>query len=255
MLSLRARPATDGGFDSDLFHLCPDKPAKVAMNLRYSTRRLEAIRATVTPSQHIAHVDDLEPGQKVVALCRESVRCNKAHLDDQESNLRRRGFDVIGVFKEVAPADAEDRTTSELAAIKAKEANAVLVAESTNRFVRGYCYRRGEGDKPRRIAVAPNVIEFERALALFHGAKLATLWHPDLSEKEVRKLQSSRGQRGNRGGRPAVPVSKKRWRELKAAEAVKLRLDGLSLRKISRALSVPCSTVRDWIEDAQYQGC
>ena len=133
----------------------------------------------------------------VIWNCRVSIPCNKGHLDDQDSNLtwelERKGFDVVGIYKEVASADAEDRTTLELAALNAKEAKTVLVSESTDRYVRGFCCKR-EADKPRRIAVPPNVMQFERFLALVHGAKIATLWHPDLSEKEVRKLQSERCQ-------------------------------------------------------------
>jgi len=215
---------------------------------RYSTRRIEAIRTTTKASEYIAHVDDLEPGQKVVVYCRVSILCNKGHLDDQDSNLtwelERKDFDVVGIFKELASADAEDRITLELAALKAKEAKAVLVAESTDRYVRGFCCKR-EADKPRRIAVPPNVIQFERFLALVHGTKIATLWHPDLSEKEVRKLQSNRGQKGHRGGRP--PMTKKRRRELKAPVAVKLRQDGLSWRQIGNTLKEPWRTAKDWV--------
>jgi DNA invertase Pin-like site-specific DNA recombinase len=224
------------------------------MKKKYSTRLLEAIRTPAKASNYIAHVDHLQPC-RVVVLCRVSIPCNKGHLDDQDSNLswefERMGFDIVGVFKEVASGDAEDRITLELAALKAKELGAVLVAESTNRFVRSFCYKREdilrEVEKPRRIAISPNVMDFERFLDLVHGAKLATLWHPDLSEKEIRKLQSKRGQKGHRGGRPAVPLTNKRRRELKASLAVKLRQDGLSWRQIGKALNVPWRTSKDWV--------
>jgi hypothetical protein len=190
----------------------------------------------------------------VVAFCRESIPSNKRHLDDQESNLtwelERMGFDVVGVFKVVALADAEDRIKLEIAALTAKEANAILVAESTNRFVRGFCHKREAlrgNDKPRRIAISPNVMDFGRFLDLVHGAKIATLWYPDLSEKEVRKRQSKRGQKGHHGGRPLGPMTKKRRRELKSVEAVKLRQDGLSWRQIGKALKEPWRTTKDWV--------
>jgi len=214
------------------------------MKRKYSTQRQDAIRTIPKASNYIAHVDNLEPGP-IVAFCRESIPRNEGHLDDQELNLRsleRRGFNVIGVFKPLGSADAEDRVKLEIAAFKAKQAKAVLVAESTDRYVLGFRYGH---HKPRR-PVPPNVIEFERFLDLVHGAKIATLWHPDLSEKEVRRLQSNRGQKGNRGGRPAVPLTRKRRRELKAPVAVKLRQDGLSWRQIGKALNVPWRTSKDW---------
>ncbi len=195
-------------------------------------------------SQHLAHVDNLKPG-RVVIYCRVS-RWHQ-NLEKQAANVtcefEKMGFDVVTVLVEVASADAEDRVKLELAAIKAKQAEAILVAASTDRFLRGF---RLDGEN-RRITVSPNALDWERFLALVDGAKLATLRPPDMDWRKVRGFQTKQGE----AGRPPGPMTKKRRRELKAPEAVKLRQDGLSLRKISRALSVPCSTVRDWIEDAQ----
>src|SRR5204863_2534724 len=104
-------------------------------------------------------------------------------------HLEIMGFDVVAAFIEVVPANGNDEDQFQiklgLAAFKAKAAGAVLVARSTNRFIRSFGYH----PKTNPDAL-PNVLEFDRFLDLLDGAKLATLWHPDLSEKQVRELES-----------------------------------------------------------------
>lgn len=214
---------------------------------KYSQRRIEATKTIATASQHIFHLSALKPGP-VVLLCRESQRHQRQHLEHQEAELNlqldRMGCEGIAVYKETASGWAEDRFKLELAAVRAKEAGAVLVAESTCRFIRGF---RLKGTKKN---VPPSILEFHRLKTLVDGARLATLLHPDTPENEVRKYQTKRGQTwsGNRGGRPKVQMTNKQRRKLKMPKALALHEAGRSYREIGKSLGVAWSTIRDWIK-------
>jgi len=225
----------------------------------YSSRRIEAIRTIATASHYIAHIDDLPPGP-VVLFLRVSTpgQERKGHLDHQESKLRQlkdRGFDIIGVFRETGAGWAAVRVRFETAAAISKDGGATLVAESSGRFIRTYRYgervkearqRRGER---KTVHLLPNVAEYEALLALVDGAALATLHHPNMPEAEVRGEESKRGQAatGNRGGRPKGKMSKKQRRELNMPKVVELRKSGLSFRAIGEKLGIAWSTTWAWM--------
>ena len=220
------------------------------MNNKYSTRRLEAIRTTAKAFQYISHIYDLEPGPVVLYL-RVSAPTQKDDLPHQRINLEmeveKRGFTVIAVFEETASGWMDHRTGFGLAILKGRAANAVLVAESLNRFWRCWRYRSERKMPPL------NIFEIKRLMAEADGVQLATLFHPDTPPKKEHGQQTKRGQvgKGNYGGRPVERFPKKARRLAKKPKAIASRKEGFSYRCISRQLNIPWSTIRDWTEGIQ----
>jgi hypothetical protein len=216
---------------------------------RCATRRAEALRTNATASSFVTHVDAGEPG-RVILYLRVSSPAQADRLTTQEENLRRqlenKGCSVVAVYREIGSGWAEDRTKLERAALRATEVGAVLAAESVCRFLRSFSYQEDR-------KALPNMFDMARLVDLVHGAKLATLLHPDTDWKLVRGHQSQQGQvaSGCRGGRPRQnrPGYKKATRQLKLPEVMALYREGLSYRAIGRVAVLPWSTVRDWIKN------
>jgi hypothetical protein len=85
------------------------------------------------------------------------------------------------------------------AAARAKDEGAVLLAESTCRFLRAANYNH----KTNRNA-KPTTQDFRDLLRLTGNVTLATRLHPDASQHKVRSRQTKRGHKtqGQKGGRP-----------------------------------------------------
>jgi DNA invertase Pin-like site-specific DNA recombinase len=196
----------------------------------------------------IKWANELKPGDKVLLCCRVSShkQCSEHNLADSEANLRReadqRQLVVVDTYCHLG--SGWDRGWLCLAADKAKEQGATLLAESTDRFARHPAYHSSE---------CPNVrartSELDDLRWWTLGVELATVLHPDTPASEVRSYQRRRGQheKGSFGGRPGLPGYKKRRRQKKLPEVLELNKRGASLRTIVAETGLAKSTVADWI--------
>lgn len=207
---------------------------------------------TARASEYVDHIENLD-ATDVVLSCRVSggAQHRKGNLADQVKSNRRviekHGATVHEVYRCIESGwDNDhwmDRPTLAAAATKAKELDAVLVFESLSRLIRSIEYHPS-----RNPNAQPTKAEMEKVMAITQGAKLATIAHPDATPGEERSVQTQRGQqeKGRKGGQP---ISKKRRREIRKPEAIKLWLAGEKTARIARILEVPVSTVRDWLKD------
>lgn len=224
------------------------------MKNKYATQRVEALRTPATPSKDILHIDRLPPGTPVVLLGRASTQTNRQEKspEDQIKNLKheleKRSFKIIDDVPEFAARDAEyeHRSKLERALLIAEKHNAVVVAESMDRFIGCFGYRK------RRNPAPLDVFSIRRLLEMAVGVRLATLLHPDAMPDRgaVKAYQTKRGQaaNGNSGGRPVEQFPKKARRVKLMPQAIDLWKAGRSYRKIGRQLKIHWSTVRDWIQ-------
>ena len=126
----------------------------------------------------------------------------------------------------------------------AKAHEAVLIAESPNRFVRSDHYH-----SVTNPTAQANALELERLKMWTRGVPMYTVLHPDATFEQERSYETRRGP----CGRPpkASPGSIKRRRESLLPQALELRSQGKSYREIEEVLKVSYSTVRDWIGQAK----
>ena len=158
--------------------------------------------------QFIRHAaDEIHPGDRVFLICRVSGHVQEwnRNLQDAEDNLRDRarmlGAIVVEVEKFVSGEywPSSDPIWLHPIAIRAKEQNAKLFAESTDRFIRSPDYHSRENpDAQARIT------DLEDLARWTDGVTLVTDLHPDASPWQVRSYQRRRGQKykDNFGGRP-----------------------------------------------------
>lgn len=194
---------------------------------------------------------DLPPGALVVLACRVSGRRQRGDtLTGQVAWVRYqialRGVRAVEVVTHVGPG--WDPWWLARAAAIAAEYGAVLVADSTDRFIRSPAY----GGTAQNFQARPT--DLEELSYWTEGVPLMTLLHPDATPAEVRAHQRRRGQwaSGNKGGRPAAHAAgyKKQQREELLPRVVELHHAGLSGRQISADTGVPEATVRRWISEA-----
>ena len=154
---------------------------------------------------------DLTGYNSVVLWVRVSVREQKRrkNLDDQDAALRqatdRYGVDVVRVFRHVGSGwDVLDQLK---AAIDfARKHDAVLVAESVDRFLRHPEFRTDTNPD-----VTPSEEQLEELDRVADGVVLMTLLDPNSEPHEIRSYQRARGQatKGNKGGGDQSPGHKK----------------------------------------------
>lgn len=207
-------------------------------------------------SEHLFHLPALIMAYrilKVVIYCRVSSleQYRSGNLDDQLSNVRRTlerlGVTVVGVFREIATSyeleHPSDRPALVAAVECAKQHGAIVVAESTSRYLRSAAF-----DKFHQDAL-PTVVHFERLKRLTNAAALATLVHPDAEDE--RSYQTKRGQteKGRKGGRPQrkPPGYKKQQKLDLLPEVLGLHGQGASCREISREVGITPMTASRWI--------
>jgi hypothetical protein len=176
------------------------------------------------------------------------------NLNDQKATvlreLARLGIPVIAVYKKIEPGWrlelCPERASLAAAAQRARKHGAILVAESTSRFIRNIDWTTDNQD------AVPTKEEFEQLTNLTGGVPLATILYPGASSGEERGYQSRRGQvaKGRKGGRSPKrkPGYKKQRRLALKPEALRLRRDGCGLGTIAKQLGVPKSTVQCWVE-------
>lgn len=214
---------------------------------------------TVPASRYVHHAKKLaksRPGTKVVLFCRVSTRDqNKTgNLRDQELSLRRAakrlGLVVVDSYHEVTSGWIVDlpfgRTGLTWAAEAAKENDAIVLAESTDRFLRNRKF-----NSKKCPDLLPTKADFEELRRLTWSVTLATLLDPDTHPREVRAYETRRGQKakGKKGGRPKnnPPGYKKRRRASLFPRVVTMHERGASLGEIASAVGVPRSTIQGWV--------
>lgn len=186
----------------------------------------------------------LRPGCFVVLYCRVSSytqRWNgnlKAQRRELQRVAERHGLRVLRCFYEVGSGWRRDREGLQMAATFAAKHNAVLLAESTGRFIRNRNYH-----SELRPEVCPTDRELEDLRADTQGVPLATALHPDTNWRAVRAYESLRG----RNLIPRAPGDKVRRRHRLRKEVLKRAFMEYTQREIARLVGIPRSTVRDWL--------
>jgi hypothetical protein len=158
-------------------------------------------------SDFIDHLPDaVTAGDPVVILCRVSHRnqSKNRNLLGQVQNTRRSvcdlGAEVVAEFSDVASGWVWDERTGFRKAIQlAQRIGATVVAESTDRLIRSKAFHSKSNP-----GAQPTQDEFLMLQRKADGVQLATILHPDTPWREVRGVQSRRGQiaKKRRGGRP-----------------------------------------------------
>ena len=208
-------------------------------------------------SNYIAPVSVIQPGDKMVIYCRvsEHTQNHNGNLNDQELNLRNElaklGAIIVGVVRR--EKSGWDCKWLAEAVEKARAHGAKLVAETTSRFIRNPDYHS------KNAPDAQATKEDLQGLAVWtDGVTLVTLLHPDASAGEERSYQTRRGQdaKGKKGGRPRkqLPGRKKERRRELIQQVLTLDRKGWSRRAIASRISVPKSTIQDWIRRYDRHG-
>jgi hypothetical protein len=194
---------------------------------------------------------DITPGDVVDLWCRVSSphQGRTENPSDQEKELRaaveQRGG-VVGIVTKyegsgkIQRSDFDPNPLSN-AARKAKRRGAILLAESTGRFVRHVHFIPNLDRTP-----SPSDDDLQGLAFWTLGVPLMTLADPDDPIGVVRGRESARGQRqkNRKGGRP---MSKKRRKEEKLEQVLCLHYYGWGYRRIGEYVDVPWRTVKDWI--------
>ncbi len=175
---------------------------------------------------------------------------HKGNLNDQLVSLRQAveayAIPIVCEFKEVGSGWWHERERLDAAARRALDEGAVLLAESTDRFIRSIYY-----DSKRNPSAQPSVPEYEELRRATKGVTLVTILHPDTPWKEVRSYQSKRGQqtKGNKGGRPKINKAgyKKKSRLEKLSRVLRLRKKSASWGDINALTGVAKTTASDWV--------
>ncbi len=207
-------------------------------------------------SDYIEGFEKLQPGDRVVLCCRVSAchpgskQVRNKNLDDQEANLRRavesKGAIGVGVVKH--KGSGIDSYWLGYAVHLAKTLDAILLAESTDRFTRTSIYH--SNDKPDAQA---GLHEFENLEYSTRGVRLMTHLVPDASPSEVRSYQRKRGrkEKGQYGGRPEKRLRGPYGPRPNGSELTKVRSfhkHCYSTRQIARLCHRPQSTIRGWLK-------
>ena len=220
------------------------------MQRKRGRRRSRRQRKQYRPSTYINNIYTIQPGTPVVLWCRVSSGAQSAtgNNADQEAVLRAavesRGGTVVGVVAHAGRiADADDvlcRATN-----LAAQNGAVLLAESTSRFIRHPHYHQN-----LRPHLMPTAVGLRDLRWLCGDVVLVTLLDPDATWQEERAYQSKRGQRrkGKPGGRPTKPKpGYKKLRRLQALPKVRwMKWVGMSNRAIAKSLATNEKNVRRW---------
>jgi hypothetical protein len=182
-----------------------------------------------------------------------SAQAYRRNLDTYEKVLRRKlkklNIPIVGCYREVSSGVVlnYDRVVLVNAAKEAIIQKAVIVAPSTDRFLRNKDF-----NTKTNPYVLPTEAEFEELKKLTGNVPLVTLLHPDMSPRKVRGYVSKWGQKakGNTGGHPILkrPGYKKKRREKELPKVRQLLKKGNNPTEIHRILDIPRSTISGWIE-------
>lgn len=187
-------------------------------------------------------------GIRVVLCCRVSTQSQRNHLPDQVAYLTRIVEAAGGTVVDIVCYEGWGGNPNWLvdAARKAQACGAILLAETTDRFIRSDDYHQSK--RPNSQATEDDL---ELLRMCVGDVTLMTDLPPDETPGNVRSLQSSRGKnaKGNNGGRPKKRKKRiqKRWSIETKAQARQLHAKGFSLRRIAAKLNATVSTVQYWL--------
>jgi len=177
-----------------------------------------------------------------------SLRASQRRMMREMAALK---MEVIAVFREIGSGWQTDLVQRAAAATYAKKHSAILVAESSDRFLRSVYYTK------QNQAVLPSLVEWESFAHETQGVAVATLLDPDMPWNQVRSYQTERGiiEKNAKCGRPVIikPGDKKRRREKLLQRVLWLRFTwNCSYRFIEEETGVPPSTFRCWIKGVRF---
>lgn len=192
--------------------------------------RVEASAADAAAANPVRHAPEIiRTGTPVIIVCRVSVRGQnrRGGLRDQERVLRMKvralGGNVIALKRHTG--NGRNPVWLRGAAAAARVTNAVLLAESDDRFVRCEYY----GSKKHRARGE----DFDFLLEMVQGARLATVVPPGDPERPV---QTCRGL----AARPSTAAEERRTtRDEERLEVLAARAAGLGIRDIARQVFPP----------------
>lgn len=186
------------------------------------------------------------------ARCSGRVQNSRNNALDALAKLRLQvpsHIPIVGEVVEVGPGYVRNgplaRWQFHRACWIARQHDAVVLAECTNRLVRHVKWRSTAPDEH-----PPTDVDLANLSKLAEGVALATAAHPDLPERKQRQMQSQRGQsaKSRTGGRGNALTHRqqrieysRRLRERKAhrnAQFVRMHAAGYSISKIAKALHV-----------------
>ncbi len=216
--------------------------------------RIEVLCTAGTASNYIRDFKLIQRGTKVV-LCLRVSGCTQQqnkNLDDSESFLRKEleqiGAIVVGVIRHVGSGWDPEWL---LPAVRlGKKHGAVLLAESTDRFIRNPYYhsrfwQNGQASE----------LDLQYLRRTVGDATLVTWLHPDATPAEIRSHQRKRGQeaKGNKGGRPKKKKAgyKKELREEWKPQVLLMHREGNSIPDIMRITKLKRRTIYNWIKESK----
>ncbi len=205
----------------------------------------------------VIHPFHVEPGDKVVLLCRVSScqQGKSGNLLGQELHLRRavelRGGVVVGVVKhEWSGRGPEWLGKLAAACNEARRLGATVLAVSTDRFIRSRYFKSTKRRQCQAQAQQHDLMDL--ALAA-NGVRLMTLLDPDAPPVVCRSLlvRCGQGSKGQKGGRPrkpdGTPGYRKRRREELLPRVLELRGQGESLGRIAKLTGLTKRLVQEWV--------
>lgn len=230
----------------------PPKKRKRKCGKSYGSKGISAARRRTLAGDGRKYVskacETLSPGDRVFLLLRVST-CTQDHdgnLDASEKYLRaemkKLGVIVVGVGRYVG--SGYEPFWIGPYAYQAEKLGAKLVAEDLTRLIRSPRYNNRNQDAQAHDRDLQELQYHSR------GVPLATVLDPNASPGECRSHQIKRGQSvKGKGGRPPKETAgyKKKMREKKKPEAVKLYAEGSSVPAICKRLNVARSTVYSWL--------
>ena len=221
---------------------------------RIKVSRVKLPSTIATPSDYIYHLETdykKHPDMVAILYCRVSHRSQKEHLTTYENILRtelkRLGVPVLDCYSEIVSGWEFNRYKLKMAVSKAQDdPRAVILATSTDRFLRASKYKK---EKPDTL---PTVADFESLLEETGDVPLLTLLNPDMSPRKAHTMEIKWGKEANgkvNVGRPKKkkPGYKKKHRQLNIERARELYDSGVSIRDIGSELETPSSTVHGWL--------
>ncbi len=195
-------------------------------------------------------------GDRVILCVRVSRRAQRCagNLADQREALRaavqRAGGVLVGIV--LHTGHGADPGWLAPAANPARLRGALLLAESTDRFIRSPDYH--SADSPDAQAGEEDLA---RLAAVTRGCRLMTLLDPGAPPTEVRSYQRQRGQerkarRGGRGNRAVgaaacSPGATKRRRKTWLRHVLSMYRAGASYGEVSRGTGISKMTCHNWV--------
>lgn len=220
------------------------------------TLRVRYVRRTAGKASSYILPFNIAPGRRVIICLRVSRRAQRCagNLADQREALRaavqRAGGRLVGIV--LHTGRGTDPGWLAPATNLARLRGAVLLAESTDRFIRSPDYH--SVDCPDAQAGEDDL---EKLAAVTAGCRLMTLLDPDAPPTKVRSYQRQRGQerkarRGGRGCRrvgaaATAPGAKKLRRKRWLRHVLSMHRAGASLGEISRGTGISKMTCHNWL--------